>query len=92
MKVIDLLNKIANGEEVPKTIRVRGVFYPDWDENYKPIDVEDMTIWYLDDSYFNYDYYSKGEIGERKNMFETFLINRILNNKVEIIDYLEENK
>ena len=86
MKVIDLLNKIANGEEVPKTIRVRGVFHPDWDENGKHIDVEDMTIWYLDDSYFNYDYYSR----ESKNMFETFLINRILNDEVEIIDYLEE--
>lgn len=89
MKVIDLLNRIANGEEVPKTIRVRGVFYPDWDENDKPIDIEDMTIWYLDDSYFDYDYYSEGKIGEGKNMFETFLINRILNNEVEIIDKLE---
>lgn len=89
MKIIDLLNKMANGEEVPKKIRVRGVFHPDWDENDKPIDVEDMTIWYLDDSYFNYDYYSKGKHGERKNMFETFLINRILNDEIEIIDYLK---
>lgn len=86
MKVIDLLNKIANREEVPKKIRVRGVYHPDYDENDKPIDVEDMTIWYLDDSYFDYDYYSEGEIGERKNMSETFLINRILNNEVEILD------
>ena len=29
MKVIDLLNKIANGEEVPKRIRIRGVYSPD---------------------------------------------------------------
>ena len=86
MKVIDLLNKIANGEEVPNKIRIRGVYYPDFDENDKPIDVEDMTIWELDDGYFDYDYYSEGRIGERKNMFQTYLINRILNDEVEIIE------
>ena len=92
MKVIDLLNKIANKEEVPKKILVRGVYYRDFDENDKPIDVEDLTLWRLNDDYFDYDYYSEGRVGERKNMFETFLINRILNNKVEIMDYLEEKQ
>ena len=27
MKVIDLLNKIANGEEVPRTIRINNIIY-----------------------------------------------------------------
>ena len=86
MQVIDLLNKMAKKEKVPNKIRIRGVYYPDFDENDKPIDVEDMRIWELDDGYFDYDYYSEGRIGERKNMFQTYLINRILNDEVEIIE------
>ena len=38
IKVIDLLNKIANGEEIPRTIRWYDKFYNDYDEisnNYK---------------------------------------------------------
>lgn len=83
MKVIDLLNKIANGEELPKRIRIRGVYSPDFDENNKPIDIEDITIWELKTDYRDCkDYYSKDD----KDMFQTFLINRILNDEVEIIE------
>ena len=38
IKVIDLLNKIANGEEIPRTIRWYDKFYNNYDEisnNYK---------------------------------------------------------
>ena len=31
MKVIDLLNKIANGEEVPKKIKVHRPFFEEWE-------------------------------------------------------------
>ena len=35
MKVIDLLNKIANGEEVPKHIHIRDVDYYTWQGDVK---------------------------------------------------------
>ena len=35
MKIIDLLNKIANGEEVPKHIHIRDVDYYTWQEDVK---------------------------------------------------------
>lgn len=74
MKIIDLLNKIANGEEVPKKIRITDIddritkhynfFYDEDDQEYK------------DDELF--------PIGAR------LILNRVLNNKVEILD--EEKK
>ena len=33
MKVIDLLNKIANGEEVPKKVKYKGLYW-EYDKNY----------------------------------------------------------
>ena len=81
MKVIDLLNKMANGEKVPKKIRIKGVFYPDFDDDDNLINIEDMTIWELDTNYRDFkDYYSND-----KDFFQTFKINRILNKEVEII-------
>ena len=74
MKVIDLLNKIANGEDVPKKIKITVIddritryynfFYDKSDQEYK------------DDELF--------PIGAR------LILNRILNNKVEILE--EEKK
>jgi len=43
MKVIDLLNKIANGEEVPKKIKYNGTIYEKFDYNNKYYDVENNT-------------------------------------------------
>lgn len=81
MKVIDLLNKMANGEKVPKKIRIKGVFYPDLDDNDNLINIEDITIWELNTDYRDFkDYYSND-----KDFFQTFKINRILNEEVEII-------
>ena len=70
MKVIDLLNKIANGEEVPKKIRITilddritrkyNFFYDEDDQEYK------------DDELF--------PLGDR------IILERVLNEKVEIIE------
>ena len=89
MKVIDLLNKIANKEKLPKKIRIRGIYYRDYDkETDGMIDKEDMTIWKLDNNYAYGDYYSK----DGKQLFsECYIVNRILNDEVEILDYLEVN-
>ena len=76
MKVIDLLNKIANGEEVPKKIRITDVddritrhyifFYDEDEQEYK------------DDELF--------PLGAR------LILDRVLNKKVEVLDLLEEQK
>lgn len=70
MKVIDLLNKIANGEEVPKKIKYNNKIYEYYERlenifNYKQI----VNGKYIDD-YFNDNYF----------------IDSILNDEVEIIE------
>ena len=59
MKVIDLLNKIANGEEVPKKIEVGGNCYEFFERikniyDYKQIDIDSGKYFdnYLCDSFF----------------------------------------
>ena len=54
IKIIDLLNKIANGEKVPKTIRWYDEFYNDYDEisnDYKVFVYEKLknNVWDLND-------------------------------------------
>ena len=44
MKVIDLLNKIANGEEVPKQIKARGVI---WEFDKKYNDYHNDEEWFF---------------------------------------------
>ena len=76
MKIIDLLNKIANGEEVPKKIRITDVddritrhyifFYDEDDQEYK------------DNELF--------PLGAR------LILDRVLNKKVEVLDLLKEPK
>lgn len=81
MKVIDLLNKIANREEVPEIIKYQNSYYKFYERlrdfyNYKKIDINTME--YLD-SYLEDDY---------------FLTN-ILTGEVEIIkgkEIIEEDK
>lgn len=41
MKIIDLLNKIANGEEVPEKIKVQGYIWT-YEENFKQYKNEDF--------------------------------------------------
>ena len=43
IKIIDLLNKIANGEEVPKKIKYNGKIYEKFDYNNKYYNVENNT-------------------------------------------------
>lgn len=81
MKVIDLLNKIANGEEVPKIIKYQNSYYKFYERlkdfyNYKKIDINTMEYLdsYLEDEYF---------------------LTNILTNEVEIIkgkEIIEEDK
>ena len=76
MKIIDLLNKIANGEETPKKIRITDAddritrhyifFYDEDDQEYK------------DDELF--------PLGAR------LILDRVLNKKVEVLDLLKEPK
>ena len=76
IKIIDLLNKIANGEEVPKKIRITDVddritrhyifFYDEDDQEYK------------DNELF--------PLGAR------LILDRVLNKKVEVLDLLKEPK
>ena len=76
MKIIDLLNKIANGEETPKKIRITDAddritrhyifFYDEDDQEYK------------DDELFPW--------GAR------LILDRVLNKKVEVLDLLKEPK
>lgn len=51
MKVIDLLNRIANGEEVPKKIRIGDkidiFYYQDYIKSYKAYDNEYLMCEYL---------------------------------------------
>ena len=48
MKIIDLLNKIANGEEVPKKIKYKdNIFY--YDEQVKDYFDCDNTYYFIDD-------------------------------------------
>ena len=76
MKIIDLLNKIANGEEVPKKIRITilddritrkyNFFYDEDDQEYK------------DNELF--------PLGAR------LILDRVLNKKVEVLDLLKDPK
>ena len=76
MKIIDLLNMISKGEEVPKKIRITDIddritrhynfFYDEDDQEYK------------DDELF--------PLGAR------LILDRVLNKKVEILDKIEEEK
>lgn len=84
MKVIDILNKIAKGEDIPKTIKIKGVMYKDFNWNDELIDKED-------DRTFTYKYDDYGQFCEyRDKKGETidtiYLLTRILNNDVEIVE------
>ena len=55
MKVIDLLNKIANGEKLPKKIRVYGVIYTLDEDSLNYMDEECKNDWldYIDGNELN---------------------------------------
>jgi hypothetical protein len=78
IKIIDLLNKIANGEEVPKRIRIREVEY-----KFTEIIVRNLT--YSDrGSNINYAY---------ENEFDNYWLDCArINEEVEIIEDAEEDE
>ena len=104
MKIIDLLNKRANGEEVPKKIRIDHWCYKfEWvehDSNYydKHEDIDLMSCLSMDKEELNYEVH---EIEEEKKIPEKleeiangdFLelpsTHDIMNKINEIIDYLK---
>lgn len=101
MKVIDLLNKKANGEEVPKKIRIDHWCYKfEWIEhqsNYydKHNEIDLMSCLSCDKEELNYEVH---EIKEPKGIPEKLEIlpnneqysNKVLYGKInEILDYLE---
>ena len=73
IKIIDLLNKIANGEEVPKKIKYKNkVFiYDQQNKLYRNEEVSSNTL---------------------KHMFYLYYLEKILNDEVEIIEYVEKDK
>lgn len=76
MKIIDLLNKIANGEEVPKKIRIT--------------DIEDrITIHY---NFFYDEDGQEYKDDELFPLGARLILDRVLNKKVEILDKIEDNK
>jgi len=102
MKVIDLLNKIANGEEVPEKIKVNRYIY-----TYAPyIDyINEDNNYLMDIIELNQnDLNDEIEIIEEDKKIEKIDVNhlqqikkwkraKILGNKInEIIDYLEEKE
>lgn len=71
MKIIDLLNKIANGEEVPKKVKYRKCIF-EYDEKYKDYFAKNGTpITFDSDGIF-------------RNIFADY--SNFLNNEVEIIE------
>lgn len=55
MKIIDILNKIVNGEEVPKKIKINGYIYEYQGDDYLYIDKnnDNHEYWLFSDSYTN---------------------------------------
>ena len=70
MKVIDLLNKIANGEEVPKKIKLNGTIFVYQGDDYLYEDKDRNECWLFSENYTN-----------RYNWLECFL-----RDEIEIID------
>ena len=102
MKVIDLLNKIANGKEVPKKVYV-GSYYFEYEENGEYINTENSNDLLFDfDSYYPLETCLNQEVEiieedkkiKKLDEYEYDTTNEILIiRKInEIIDYLEENK
>lgn len=106
MKIIDLLNKIANGEEVPRTIRWFDKFYNDYDEisnNYKVYIYEKLknNVWGLNDEVEIIEEPKKieklelesGEIDDKEFLAKYITHNRYkINELIDEINKLKEEK
>lgn len=76
MKVIDLLNKIANGEELPKRIKYKCDIYKIGE------DTCNKDVKYIDEN--------KDDDGYTKYLFQDWILDVILNDEVEILDEEDE--
>ena len=88
MKVIDLLNKIANDEEVPKKIRINGYIFEYQGDDYLYIDKnnDNHEYWLFSDGYTDkfqwLDSFLKTEIEIiEDNKIERIDINKMLQTK-----------
>ena len=103
MKIIDLLNKIANDEEVPKKIRYNDTiyYYDEKDDNelarYRSEGVFDK--WLFDDCYLNdeveileEDTPTQNQRIERLNLLGEMNLPSVFFKVNEIIDYLKYHK
>ena len=89
MKVIDLLNKIANGEEVPKQIIYCGVDYYWTNSTYENPEAEEILFWF--DVYSEEHLNNEIEIIEEDRKDEEIEI-YINGEKVDITDIYEPLK
>ena len=53
MKIIDLLNKIANGEEVPKKIKLNHIIFVYQGDDYLYEDKDGNECWLFGENYTN---------------------------------------
>ena len=98
MKVIDLLNKIANGKEVPKRIRIDSWCYEfEWVEhlnNYydKQADIDFMSVLSCDKEELNYEVHElKQEDKKIERLKNLFIIpDRTNENLIILVDKINE--
>ena len=96
MKVIDLLNKIANGEEVPKKIKYKSfILERTKSSEVKRLYVDEQGMFFPE--CYSFDLNDEVEIIEEDKKIEKLNIYNYTEHDImtkinEIIDYLEENK
>lgn len=100
MKVIDLLNKIANGEEVPELVKYNGIIYNYVGINkhgvrYVDLDETDESFRYL---MFNINNFNdeveiiEGTPKKDKKIAKIGKLNQVSNNKQHLNNYILRNK
>lgn len=90
MKIIDLLNKIANGEELPEKIKLGNgkIFQLDEDNAYWCDDIDYSSNWLSNEYIFGHNDLNKTIeiIEEEKKIPEKICTNRIINTK-DILEF-----
>lgn len=83
MKVIELLNKIANGEEVPKKIRLFGVEFKKKGNEYYSVNTSDSLISYFGEDYLRAELNDEVEILDKEEFedIEEFEEHKLINTR-----------
>lgn len=98
MKIIDLFDKMAKGEEVPKKIRVFGEEFIFEDNDYYSINSSAPLISYTGEDYLRVELNCEVEIIEEDKKIKTLLIelcktlNKMNNNVNELISEVNKLK